>query len=602
METKSSLKRFLSLPLGQKLTVLFSQPILLFLLLRTYWRFYKNVLKTRGESEYITGFSPLTAILFTYYLRGDECVKKYGERGYVYEDGLGFSLKERFWLNPIALKIYNKLKIRKFTLLTAFILFFSIITIGFLEGIIWWKLGVLIILIAGSSLFIVPFFRLAKPETLSWAFLPLAFYSFFKGYYLFSVLLTFSIAVLNFTVALLTIETILLYALFSANFVNGILVSIIPSIKLLFDLTPFFKKSFAGKLFEVLGGGKKVKSQSKTFLRIRPNDVYLTFFYLIFFASFVISGAPLIYLIILINPLVLFLINQNLFRFADNHTFFKFFFVISSVFVIIQPTTLTFLTYILFIYISSVGLLETIEDIIKKYPHLKPYSIKKANQFLENFFSKIFPHSRIIFETEGTEKSLAGFRLILTYFEYILFKRGIEFLPMEWLRLTQFDYFTKEYIKINNKSGKETIEEKLKELGGSYLMVYSEDFANSMRKWGYKEIGRLKWEELKRIFWDYEEIIEYGYERKDLYLFRPPFEASRIEPVAQLKIEPNRMEFNAKAGEEYIIKYTYHPSWRAYQNEKEIKVYQSKGKLSYIALKPEEDGKVVLKFNTSWLN
>ena len=584
-----------------RLAILFSQPFLILLLPRTYWRLFKDVFSPIKINKYVTGFSPRMAVIFTWYLRIADCIKKYGRNGYVYEDGLGFSLKERFWLNPFTLKVYDKLRIQKFTLLTFLILISSISIIGILEDISLIKLIILIVLIGGSPIFLIPFFRLAKPETISWAFFPLAFYTFFKGYYFISAIFCFGIAILNFTTTLFLAEAIFLFSLFSGSFIYGIMVLLAPAVKLLFDLIPFIRKSLVVELLEVLGG-RKSKTREEKILRLRPNNLYLAFFYSVFLVSFIIDKAPLIYFIVLISPLILLIINQNFFRFSDDNTFYRFFALIGLIFLLLRFNPLIFIGYLTFIYLSPLSLMETIENVPNSYPHLKTYSLEQSKKFFEYFFNRIPSFSRIIFEQENMEKSLGGFRPLFTYFEYIFLQKHIELLPGEWLRLTQMDYFMKEYIKINKNSPRETIEEKIKELGGDYIMVHSEDFADNLKKWGYKEIGILKWEELKEVFWGSEEIMEYGYKGKDLYLLQPPFGTSRIEPSTQLKIEPNKIEFEVKGGVEYVIKYNYHSSWQAFQNGKEAKIYKAKGKLSFLALESEKDGKVLLKFNTNLLN
>jgi len=582
--------------LENKLATFFSIPFLIFILPRTYWRLFKNVTIPSKEDHYITGFSSHMALILTWYLRIADCVKKYGRHGYIYEDGLGSSLKERFWSNSFSLKIYNTLKIKKFTILTVVILLFNIILIGFLQNSPWPLIIVLILLIIGSPLFLISFFRLSKPEILSWAFFPLVIYFFLNGYYLVSGLFLIFIAFLNFTTTLLTIETILLCSLVSNSFINGILISIIPLVILAIDFIPFLRGSIINGVLEALGG-RRAKSRTDEFLRIRLNDLYLIFFYLIFIVTFVIKDASFIHVVLLINPLILFIIDRNIFRFADNNTFFRFFFALSTVFVLMNPHFLVFLAYIIFLYMSPLSMLEVFESIPKEYPHLKPHSIKKSKEFLEKTFSPISNQSRIVFEIKDTEKSLSGFSTLLYYFEYIFIKRGIELLPMEWLRMNQTDYLINEYVKINKESDQETIEEKLKELGAQYLIAHSSEFINKLKQWGYQNVIIIRWQDIKKTLWDFKGVL---IPEKDLFIFKVPFSTSFIEPETNLTRKPNQMEFNAQANKEYIIKYNYHPSWQVWQNNKEIPVYKAKGNLSYLALSPKESGQMVLKFNTHW--
>ena len=592
---KQRIKRYFNnLSWQEKIKTIFSQPFLILALPKTYYRLYKNILRPKNKQlEFTTGFSKTTALILTWYLRVNECIEKYGRNGYVYEDGLGFSLKERFWLNPLALKIYGKLKIRNFIIITTVLFILSIAIIAYFQSTSLIFAIILTISIIGSSLFLISFFRFSKPEILSWALFPFAFYAFFTESYIIAGIIAILISFLNFTVTLLILETIILYSFLSKNLFNGFLISIIPILKLLNDLLPLLKSSLVNKLFEVLGG-RKAKSRKDKLLKLRLEDVYLEFFYIIFISIFIIQKAPLVYTVLLINPLILFIINQKIFRYGDNNTFFRFFFTIATICIILHPTVLSFIFYLLFIYLSPLSLLDVSEKNLSNFPYLKPYSLEKINKLVEKFFNQIPNQSRIAFERNDTEKSMSGFRTILYYLEYILFKRGIEFLPMEWLRFTQLDYFMQEYIKINNQSNKKTIEEKFHELGVQYIIAHSPSFIENLKNWGYKEINTLNYKDIKKYFWGLKGLPE-----KNLVLFLLPFDVFLTHPHSILIRKPNQMKFEAQAKTEYIVKYTYHPDWQASQNGKKIPVYESKEKLSYLALKTEDKGMVELQFKTN---
>jgi hypothetical protein len=580
---KATFKKFISLSAREKLSILFAQPIIIALMPRTFFRLYKNVLKKNDDSA--TGFSPLTSVILTYYMRIAELVKRYGSRGYFSETALGFSAKERFWLNPISLVAFNELKIRKFCILSACVFIFSISLVGIIEQNAWTIL--ILFFMIPSSLFLLPFFRVVKPELLSWAFFPLAFYFFLKDYYVLSALVMLLISFLNFTVSLFAIESVLVFSVLSFNLGFGAITVFPAGLNLLISFVPFATSPFVKGLLEVLGG-KKSKSRKEKFLGIRPNDLMLGFFYFLFALTFISDTA---YFLFLFSALILFYINQALFRFADNHSFFRLFLILSTIFVIIGFNAYSFTAYLLLIYISSVGLFESIEDIIKEYPHLKQYSVEEAGLTAERFFSKVQNQARIAFEVENTEKDLAGFRGVFTHFEYILCKREIGLLPGEYLRLTQLDYYMKEYTKLNAKSSEETVKQKLEELGAEYVLVYSEEFAGVLKKWGYQKLAEISKEDLEK---NYPGLELPG---KGLYLFKSPFRNSFIVPEAPLIRRPNLIKFKAEAGNGYIVKYNYHPAWKAFLNKKRIKISRAQGGLSYIYIKAQEQGEVELIFS-----
>lgn len=578
-----------------KLTVLFSQPLLMSLLPRTYWCVISNILIPKRGNVHVTGFSPHMAILLTWYLRVHKCIKRYGSHGYAYEDGLGFSLKGRFWLNPLALRIYHALRLKNFVLFTTLVLFAGLAFIGFSQEVSSWKILLLLFFIGGSPLFLIPFFRLAKPETFSWAFVPVALWAFSHGHVLVSSLLLLMIALLNFTVLLLTGQTILLVALFSGMFFQGVLALIPAALVLLYDLFPFMKRSFASGLLEVLGG-RSAQSRSDEFLRVRPADLYLLFFYILFIAAAYVSRVPVAWLLALVSAFLLFVVDRNIFRFADNNTFFRFFFVLSTLILILHPTSLLLGAYLLFLYISPLALMESIERVWEKYPHLHSYSLEESTRYLQRHIARIPEQSRIAFEISDSEKSLAGFSTFLFYFEYLALEKGIEMIPMEWLRLTNLAYFTEEYVKMNGDSSRETIKSMCKELGASFIMAHSENFSSRLLSWGYEEIFRIRWKELKKYLWNADRVL---LPEKDIRLFSNPFQTSFVDPPAVLTRLPNSMEFFASSARPYLIRYNYHPSWKAYQNHNQIAITRADGKLKYLVVHPQAEGKVKLWFDTN---
>ncbi|OIO48094.1 MAG: hypothetical protein AUJ33_00440 [Parcubacteria group bacterium CG1_02_40_25] len=581
--------------LRNRLAILFSQPLLILLLPRTYWRLAKNVFHPQKIGSDVIGFSPHMSLILSWYLRTANCVHKYGRNGYVFEDGLGLSLKERFWLNSIALKIYGQLKIQKFTLLASLLLLSSLCLIGWHEKIPTYQLIIFITLCGASSLFLIPFLRLAKPETLSWSFAPLAFYAVFTGHYYIAGIMCLIISIANFTTTLLVSICILTYAIASNNILNGIFVIFTSSLKLGYDLWPFFKNSLVKGILEILGGNKP-KSRHDDFLRLRPNDLYLSFFYLLYVATLIFSQKSLAYVLVLLIPWIIYINNQNLFRFADSNTFFRLFFILTSLITLLNPTPLIFISYLMLIFLSPLCLLEVIEDVVDHYPHIKAYSIKKPKEYLKKVFSPIPSHSRIIFETHNSEKNMSGFSTLLFFFESLFLEKGTELIPMEWLRATQMNYFINEFTKINQYSNQATIKEKCQEIGANYLLVYSEKFAQQLREWNYQKTLTIKWRQLKKYFWNFDRLT---IPEKNLYLFKPPFAISLIEPSTHLLKQPNLLKFEANPKTQYIIKYNYHPSWQATQGQKKITIKPSNGKLSFITLNIKKAGSVILHFNTN---
>ncbi|KKQ78932.1 MAG: hypothetical protein UT02_C0052G0006, partial [Parcubacteria group bacterium GW2011_GWC2_38_7] len=164
-------------------------------------------------------------------------------------------------------------------------------------------------------------------------------------------------------------------------------------------------------------------------------------------------------------------------------------------------------------------------------------------------------------------------------------------------RLHQLDYFMNEYVKINEGSPIEIINEKIRELGATYIMVYSEQFLAELKNHDFREVLSITSDQLKQNISQFNELNIP--QDKNLYVLEPPFSTSLIEPETAITRTTNRMSFFAKQKTEYIIKCTYHPSWEARQNDQKINVYQAEHKLSYLALYSQIAGEIELIFNQS---
>lgn len=593
-ELLQKLRRFLSFSLKDQFLILFPHVILIALLPRTIRRMglLLRPLWT-GEWKEVAGFTKETAAVFPWYLRIAECVGRYGRYGYVYEDGLGFSLKERFWLNPAALAIYHALKIHLFAFLSALLFVSGLFAAGLWMHVPMVHIGIALLFMVGSPLFLISFFHYAKPEILSWAFFPLMLIAFLQGSYVLAALLLIVLAILNFTTSLLALESMLLYALISSHLFQGILVALPALLILLLDFIPLARWSIISGLIEVIGGGKAA-SRSDHFLQLHLEDAYLLFLYGLFVAGTLTQRLSPVEIALLLNAPLLFFFNQKLFRFADHHTFFRFFLAVSSVILLLHPSLTMFAFSLLLFYVSPAALLGMRERSIKEYPGLHPYSLKNPDAFFEKRFAPIQKGQRIAFEREDAEKSMEGFKNIFYYFEYLLFKRSIEFLPMEWLRLTQTDYFTKEYVKINWKSDRSTVEEKCKELGARYVMAHSDRFCEALREWGWREVTAIRAQDLKNNLWNI-----MGLPEENLVVFEVPFSVSFISPAVPMKRFPNTMEFEAKQGVSYIIRCTFSPSWRAYQDGEKVPIFKESGSLSFLSVKAKQDGPITLCFSRS---
>lgn len=122
-------------------------------------------------------------------------------------------------------------------------------------------------------------------------------------------------------------------------------------------------------------------------------------------------------------------------------------------------------------------------------------------------------------------------------------------------------------------------------------MTHSDRFRQMLQGWGYREITVIRARDLKNHLWNTR-----GLPAEDLAVFEVPFPVSFISPSVPVRISPNAIEFEGKKNVEYIIRWNFHPSWKARQDSGEIPVYPVSLPVSFIGLRAMSDGVVNLRF------
>lgn len=563
----------------------------------------KNTILFKEDiNDEIIGFAYDMASRIPWYYKISNMINKYGLYGYVYEDGLGSSLKERFFHHYLTYGLlFNKLKVRRYTIISAFLFVVFIIIVGILmNNLVVLFLVIPIIII--SPFFTFSYFTRSKPEILAWSFTPLLFYFIINGSLIPSALILIVLSFLSFSVLFFSSFSFFAFSLLGGmNFVTLILIYIPVTIKISVDLFPFFKHIGIRTFENMLGQKKRYTVTEEGNFGLRPLEVFFIVAYSILPISLYFTDVGLPHVAMTVAPIVLMIVNYTVYRLADEHTFFRIFLVLSSFYAVVYPSYLYLVCYTLVMLIHpnlfeyGLNYSNKVEDGLHEYPLIMPIKIgRESIDKINDFFSKADVGSRIAFESDKiTIKNVGGYNNFSSLAEYITLNRELEILPGEWLRLYHRNFFINSLTSLNENSDIKAIIEICDEAGINYLLCYTKSFVDMLTKNDFKIVAELDYDVIQKSC-----VGEMLTPKKKLYLIKCPLETGIIEPLTNYIKKPNKIEFDAIKEQEYIIKYTYHPSWKAVQGGKELKVekFEKKG-LSFMMLKSITNEKIVMEFS-----
>ncbi|HIH44337.1 MAG TPA: hypothetical protein HA257_04430 [Candidatus Methanoperedenaceae archaeon] len=560
-----------------------------------------TVLLKEDNSNEITGFAYDLSSRIPWYYKVGDVINKYGLYGYVYEDGMGSSLKERFFNHFLTYgMLFNKLRVRRYVVISALLFLTTLVMIGFLFN------NPLVLFLVIPVIFISPFFTFSyftwsKPEILAWSLTPVLLYSVVTGSWIPSAILLLALSLMSFTVLFFISFPVSFFMLSGGMSIQMFLLIYAPAvIKITVDLAPFFR-NIGIRTFENVLGGRKKEYTSTENTGMRPLEALFLGLYSTLPITLFFTGATLQHIAMATTPAILLLINHTVYRIADPNTFFRIFLVLGSFYAVFHPhyMYLAFFTVVMLIHpnLFEYGLNHSneVKDGLKEYPLIKPVKLgRESVDTMRDFFSNAAEGSRIVFEGDKNSiKNMGGYSNFGEFVEYLALDRQIEILPNEWIKLYHWDFFVNRLTLLNESNNVETICDVCREAGINYLLCYSVTFVDKLEANGFRKIADL----------DYHVIQESCVGKmltpeKNLYLVKCPFDTGIIEPQVSYVKKPNHIEFAAAKGQEYLIKYTYHSAWRAFQSGKKLRIDKfEKNGLSFMKLLSKSDEKVILKFS-----
>lgn len=526
----------------------------------------------------------------------DPNIEKYSRSGYSFLNGLGFPMESRFYLTKLSNLIYSRME----SIIPVFGVYTSLLLLIFLfhqnTNNILFFISTYIILM--SSLAYYNAFEAMKYDALGWIFYPLLIYALvYKIYILFFL-----------TLIILMITSI-------SVFIPSVLIAIILGL-IDFDITIFILIFMVGLLFltkfkyllvsikdlssllDQIGFTSKGKNRRKHIFKFNFKKAYILIFHIIILGYLIISGQPVINILLLSITLFLYIVNFFIARFADDQTL-EMFILINCSIILISSNNWYLLLLTLFLISPSSRLLNFVGE--RKLNHFllpkrKVFNIYPAHQKLKKVFNDINPYERILFVynyKKGQYPNFDGYRAIKELINEVLFKKDAILLPDFYLFNSHFaNKFNIDLIYGNNT--KKDLFEGAKILGSQYFLLPENyplvnDFKNS------NELSYISSLDIKELINDDDTGIDHLFPQNfsKLYLFKVNFPINILTTGTLIEIEPNFLKLQTNVHGICTIKFLYDKGWKTREDYASV----NKDEYGYIQVQSKPNTIINLYYN-----
>ena len=580
----------------------------------TLGRVWRQAVRIDDAEDPVMGYAYGMAPVQSWYLRIAEDFRRHGADGWVWEDGLGAALGDRFFHHRLTYGwLYGALGPRRFALLSGAVWLSGVVAMGMAAGVPWlgWAAaGVLVI----SPMLLLPLLHLGKPESLGWALLAPTLFAMMAGPAPVAGALLLLLSVLGISFAVPAGVFALALALGGALSVGELLVVGLPAgLKTVAALLLFLRSVSLDGFLEVLGGsdgGRTLNSPSyQAYLHKIGNPLTVwAWLHAVLAPAMWVAGGSFAELLAFVSPLFLMWLNFRGFRWADRATIGRLLVSVEVAFLFVHPAP----TYALPLFAVLLGahprlILESGSlraaqvpglDDLAAYPYLQPIRLgREALDTLARRFDPVPEHARVLWQAmDPFGKTLGGYRHCSELLEWRLQPRGVEILPGEWLRGSQTDWYLERWTKLAPGAAPDLIAEIASEIGASHLLVTDELWATQLESWGFGKVGSFDGELLRRTCLGAE-----GAPEGTVHILSVPGGASVVSPPVPVERDEGQLCFACSAGRPVFVRVNAHRRWRADCDGEPVPVASARQDLvDGMRLVPERDGMLRLRFAGRW--
>jgi len=556
------------------------------------------------ESKNADAFVRYYAQLFYWYKTVGMKMRDYGCWGYSYFGNCGFSNKEDFYRTLTTYGIYTKFRFRNIQIfvvsfIIASFLLISIIREKYLIGFI------LVFLLPFLRYFQLGFLKFVKAENIGWILTPFILFLIITKYNIILLaLLLFIQSYLNFSV--LFMYSFYLLIGFYGDWYSLFFIILPFSIKTGIDFYLAVRGKFAKTVFNMISG-RFVKNNKRAYkMRVYgfnypTRKEYKSMFIILIFLtilSFIYNDIMKYYFLLSL----MFFFNQFfIIRTGDDNSFLRYFVILLGTSFIMSDTNFIIVLFILILYLSILG--NTIgnkKDFGLDTLILKPEKIpeKFVIEVKKIFENKMNKYDRILFQS-GNGLKYGKYRNAAAMIEHIAYTEKIDFLPDENAEMYYPDWFYKYGVEEFRPDGNlEVVKKMMENCYIKYVIVFSEVLLKRLEEIGFKKIGFVEYKE------KYDKHLTYTkLNIKGFYFLESPYQTSLFEVLnrdasVKYEIDANKFKIDGvKEGDELLIKFVHHYSWKAYQGKEKLEIKPvKKSGLSFMRVKSKGEKQILFKF------
>lgn len=365
-----------------------------------------------------------------YYLQ-DLAVQESGRYGVTqYFNGGNFPLSKFFHLTPVSLRFQSSFG-------TVFMMFFAMcvwLASWIMIYDISWYLLLVLALVLFSTLFYACFIEIQNYNILGWMFYPVMLYYLADGNIVNVAFILFAISLMSFTATVVAIPFFVVYAYCTP----WLLLALIPA--LIKSIIPIIRSGQIFITLSMINGKGKVKYSRKN--RVKTNlKTHLKKFYLYLMLSqfvvvfFLINGFNESF-VILAGTVLLFIINQSLFRIADEQSFYILYLSVAT-FVLLhsQINVLSLISFGFSIYLIYTLIINVRPNTFLTPGIRQPFNALPDIEKLQTFFAPIPKGEKVIMAYKNPQGQYGqlfnGYRMYNEPIQYAASLNGLSYMP-DW--------------------------------------------------------------------------------------------------------------------------------------------------------------------------
>jgi hypothetical protein len=208
-----------------------------------------------------------------------------------------------------------------------------------------------------------------------------------------------------------------------------------------------------------------------------------------------------------------------------------------------------------------------LKKLLSGYPWINPFSFLKPKGLMD-MFERIPAGARVLMEGDGDARSQSRYYRFHDWTYHFLPDRRIEFVnPTFYVRFVEpqlADAYLSNFNADHLTPG--AMEDVCNRMGASSLITYSSKTTDAMIRQGFHPVVRVPYEEFAEL----ADLLDMP--ETDLILLRNPKSAGIIEPDVPYQRKGRRLSFFPKAGQDYVLRYRYHPNFQARQSSARLAI------------------------------